>query len=59
MLEPEVMKAPIVWIMSDQSDGFTGRRFVAKEWDATLPPRAAAEKSIEAPVYLKASVERS
>jgi NAD(P)-dependent dehydrogenase (short-subunit alcohol dehydrogenase family) len=59
MLEPEVMKAPIVWIMSDQSDGFTGRRFVAKEWDANLPPTEAAQKAIEAPVYLKASVERT
>ncbi|MGE5538318.1 MAG: SDR family NAD(P)-dependent oxidoreductase [Gemmatimonas sp.] len=59
MLEPEVMKTPIVWILSDLSNGFTGRRFVAKEWDARLPPAEAAEKAIEAPVYLKASVERS
>ena len=59
MLEPEVMKAPIVWIMSDLSNDFTGRRFVAKEWDAKLPVNEAAKKSIEAPVYLVPTSERN
>lgn len=59
MLEPEVMKTPIVWIMSERSDGFTGRRFVAKEWDEKLPMDEAAKKSIEAPVYLVPTMERS
>ncbi len=34
LLEPEVMVAPIVWLMSPQSDGVTGRRIIAKEWNA-------------------------
>lgn len=59
MLEPEVMKVPIVWIMSDLSGGITGARFVAKEWDAKLPANEAAKKSIEAPVYLVPTSERS
>lgn len=34
LIKPELMVAPIVWIMSPQSDGVTGRRIVAKEWNA-------------------------
>jgi NAD(P)-dependent dehydrogenase (short-subunit alcohol dehydrogenase family) len=45
LVQPEVMMAPIVWLMSKQSDGVTGRRFIGKEWDAALDPRAAAEKA--------------
>jgi NAD(P)-dependent dehydrogenase (short-subunit alcohol dehydrogenase family) len=42
LVPPDVMMAPIVWLMSAQSDGVTGRRFVGKEWDPALDPRAAA-----------------
>jgi 3-oxoacyl-[acyl-carrier protein] reductase len=45
LLQPEAMMAPIVWLMSAASDGVTGRRFVAKQWDPALDPRAAAEKA--------------
>ena len=34
LIAPDVMAAPIVWLMSQQSDGINGRRFIAKEWDA-------------------------
>jgi NAD(P)-dependent dehydrogenase (short-subunit alcohol dehydrogenase family) len=34
LIQPEVMVAPIVWLMSPRSDGVTGRRIIAKEWDA-------------------------
>src|SRR5262249_25808159 len=34
LIQPEVMIAPIVWLMSPRSDGVTGRRIIAKEWDA-------------------------
>lgn len=34
LIQPEVMIAPIVWLMSPVSDGVTGRRIVAKEWNA-------------------------
>jgi NAD(P)-dependent dehydrogenase (short-subunit alcohol dehydrogenase family) len=34
LVQPDLMVAPIVWLMSPQSNGFTGRRLIAKEWDA-------------------------
>jgi 3-oxoacyl-[acyl-carrier protein] reductase len=34
LVQPEVMMAPIVWLMSTRSNGVTGRRIIAKEWDA-------------------------
>jgi NAD(P)-dependent dehydrogenase (short-subunit alcohol dehydrogenase family) len=33
LIQPEVMDAPIAWLLSPQSDGVTGRRIVAKDWD--------------------------
>ncbi|MEX2454718.1 MAG: SDR family oxidoreductase, partial [Rhodospirillaceae bacterium] len=44
LVAPEVMRAPVVWLASRASDGWTGRRFVARLWDETLAPEAAAEK---------------
>ena len=41
-IDPEVMAAPIVWLASDASDGVTGRRFIARNWDPRLPPEQAA-----------------
>jgi NAD(P)-dependent dehydrogenase (short-subunit alcohol dehydrogenase family) len=41
MLRPQVMAAPIRWLMSDASDGVTSRRFAAGEWDAAMPPAEA------------------
>lgn len=51
MLQPDVMKAPIVWLLSDLSKAATGGRYVAKDWDASLPPAEAAKKALEEPVY--------
>src|SRR5262245_12124027 len=44
MLQPDVMAVPIAWLASPQSDGITGRRFIARDWDAALPATQAAEK---------------
>jgi NAD(P)-dependent dehydrogenase (short-subunit alcohol dehydrogenase family) len=33
LIQPKVMDAPIVWLLSSRSDGVTGRRIVAKDWD--------------------------
>jgi len=33
LIQPEVMAAPIVWLLSPQSDGVTGRRIIAKDWE--------------------------
>lgn len=45
LVQPEVMMAPIRWLMSAGSDGVTGRRFVASQWDSALDPRVAAEQA--------------
>jgi NAD(P)-dependent dehydrogenase (short-subunit alcohol dehydrogenase family) len=42
MLRPSVMAPPIQWLMSDESNGFTGRRIVAGHWDTSLAPATAA-----------------
>ena len=38
LLRPEIMVPPLLWLASEQSDGFTGRRIVASEWS---PEKAA------------------
>lgn len=37
LIQPEVMQAPVVWLASAASDGFTGRRIIAYSWDESLP----------------------
>ena len=49
MVQPEVMRAPICWLMSDESDGFTGKRLTGTGWDGTLPGNEAAS-SAAAPI---------
>jgi 3-oxoacyl-[acyl-carrier protein] reductase len=43
LISPEVMAAPIVWLLSSASDGVTGRRFRANAWNPALDPREAAK----------------
>jgi NAD(P)-dependent dehydrogenase (short-subunit alcohol dehydrogenase family) len=45
MIQPEVMAAPLVWLVSEAAGGVTGRRFLAVHWDPALPPAQAAEKA--------------
>src|SRR5216683_1574402 len=45
LLHPDIMIPPLLWLVSEEASGVTGSRFVANLWDATLPPRQAAEKS--------------
>tara|TARA_B100001123_G_scaffold104058_1_gene120630 strand:+ start:431 stop:1291 length:861 start_codon:yes stop_codon:yes gene_type:complete len=45
MVQPEVMKAPICWLMSDNSDNFNGNRLTGTGWDNSLPAKQAAEKA--------------
>ena len=42
MLRPAIMAAPACWLMSEASNGVTGRRIDASEWDLALTPDAAA-----------------
>jgi NAD(P)-dependent dehydrogenase (short-subunit alcohol dehydrogenase family) len=44
ILQADVMAVPIVWLASPQSDGVTGCRFIARDWDRQLPAAEAASK---------------
>jgi NAD(P)-dependent dehydrogenase (short-subunit alcohol dehydrogenase family) len=44
LIDPQVMALPVVWLASAGSDGITGCRFVARDWDAKIPAAEAAEK---------------
>ncbi|WP_428542397.1 SDR family NAD(P)-dependent oxidoreductase [Rhodopila sp.] len=43
MLRPEIMLPPLLWLVSDQAAGVSGRRFIAADWDASRPAPQAAE----------------
>ena len=43
MLRPEIMLPPLLWLVSDQATGVSGRRFIAADWDASRPASQAAE----------------
>ena len=45
MLQPEIMVPPLLWLVSDAAAGVTARRFVAADWDGSLPAAQAAEKA--------------
>src|SRR5262245_29110867 len=44
LLDPEIMAVPAVWLASPQSDGITGSRFIARDWDRKLAPAEAARR---------------
>lgn len=44
LIDPQVMAVPVVWLASPASDGISGSRFVARDWDGSLPPAEAAER---------------
>ena len=35
MLQPEIMAAPLLWLLSGQARAVNGRRFIAADWDTT------------------------
>src|SRR5262245_21944034 len=45
MLRPEIMVPPLLWLLSDDARSVNGRRFIAADWNASLPPGQAAEKA--------------
>jgi len=44
LIQPEIMAAPLLWLVSPASDRITGKRFIAAFWDKNLPADQAAEK---------------
>jgi NAD(P)-dependent dehydrogenase (short-subunit alcohol dehydrogenase family) len=45
MLRPEIMVPPLLWLVSDEAERVTARRFIAADWDTGLSPAAASEKA--------------
>jgi 3-oxoacyl-[acyl-carrier protein] reductase len=45
LLDPEVMVAALLWLVSEKAAAVTGASLVAKLWDSSLPPLRAAEKA--------------
>lgn len=45
MLQPAIMVPPLLWLLSDEAQAVNAKRFVAADWDASLPPARAAEKA--------------
>ena len=41
LLPAFVMVPPVIWLASDEAEGITGMRIVAKNWNAALPPAEA------------------
>ena len=44
LIQPEVMQKPVVWLASDDSGEFNGRRIIAYNWDDSLPLEDRLEK---------------
>lgn len=44
LIQPEVMQEPVVWLASNESGKFTGRRIIAYNWDDGLPLEERLEK---------------
>ncbi len=44
LVDPKVMRSPILWLASRASDGWNGKRFIARLWDESLPSEEAARK---------------
>lgn len=45
MIQPDVMVPPLMWLISESASAVNGRRFLAKDWDPSLPPEEAAENA--------------
>ena len=42
MLRPEIMLPPLLWLVSDEAATVSAQRFIAADWDVSLPPAQAA-----------------
>lgn len=47
MHDPSIMVPPLLWLVSAEADGFTGRRLVANNWPTDYTGKSAAEAAIE------------
>ena len=42
LLPPSIMAPPLLWLASNESNGITGRRFLARDWSESKSPGEAA-----------------
>jgi len=47
LLDPSVMAPPLLWLVSPDADGVTGRRLVATKWPAGCDGRSAVEAATD------------
>ena len=45
MIQNDVMRAPVVWLASEASDGINGMRFIGYFWDESLPLEERIERA--------------
>ena len=45
MIQPDVMRAPVVWLASEASDGVNGQRFIGYFWDESVPLEERIERA--------------
>jgi NAD(P)-dependent dehydrogenase (short-subunit alcohol dehydrogenase family) len=45
MLKPSIMTPPLLWLLSEEAKAVNGKRFIAADWDTSLPPAEAAAKA--------------
>jgi hypothetical protein len=47
LLDPSLMVPPLLWLVSPEADGMTGRRLVATKWQTGSDGQSAAEAATE------------
>jgi NAD(P)-dependent dehydrogenase (short-subunit alcohol dehydrogenase family) len=47
LLDPSIMVPPLLWLVSSEADGITGRRLVATRWQTGSDGKSAAEAASE------------
>ncbi|MDE0943631.1 MAG: SDR family NAD(P)-dependent oxidoreductase [Alphaproteobacteria bacterium] len=52
LLDPAIMRAPALWLCADQSNDYTGRRLIARQWKNNIDPTQAAQGTFVSPGVL-------
>ncbi len=47
LLDPAIMAPPAVWLFTDGARAYSGRRFVARHWDTSLPIDGAVAAALQ------------
>jgi 3-oxoacyl-[acyl-carrier protein] reductase len=55
LLDPSIIIPPLLWPVSPEANGITGRRLVATKWPAGSDDKSAAEAATEQAGWLKKS----